>query len=219
MALELISARSVITQSLINDHHDLLIPCPCREMRPEFARAARELKKFGRSLGKVDASTEVSLEEEFGVKERGHFSQLLMFQRFPSGWVDCALSGSLYFYHRRRGWLMQFFRKLVLGPQRGGKHNFSFVGRISFERVARILQCLMPCSFRNLQGSYPKLMLFLKGARVGDYEGEGDWPDLVDYVRKNADPEYASPPSPTVTLSHNNFTDFVKDKRVVMVSE
>ena len=54
MILELISAR--------------------REMRPEFARAARELKKFGMNLGKVDAAAEVSLEEEFGVKARRHFS-------------------------------------------------------------------------------------------------------------------------------------------------
>ena len=72
------------------------------------------------------------------------------------------------------------------------------------------------CSFPDLQG-YPKLMLFIKGARVEDYEGENDWADIVDYVRKNADPEYVSPPSPMVTLTNSNFTDFVKDKRVIMV--
>ena len=66
--------------------------------------------------------------------------------------------------------------------------------------------------------NYPKLMLFIKGARVDDYEGEGDWADIVDYVRKNADQEYASPPSPVITLTNENFTDFVKDKRAVMVS-
>ena len=73
------------------------------------------------------------------------------------------------------------------------------------------------CSFSHLQ-NYPKLMLFIKGARVDDYEGEGDWADIVDYVRKNADPEYASPPSSIITLTNENFTHFVKDKRAVMVS-
>ena len=40
----------------------------CTEMRPEFARAARELREFGLHLGKVDAVAEAALGQEFNVK-------------------------------------------------------------------------------------------------------------------------------------------------------
>ena len=60
-------------------------------------------------------------------------------------------------------------------------------------------------------------MLFIKGARVENYEGAADWADIVDYVRKNADPEYVSPPSSVIPLANGNFSDFVKDKRAMMV--
>ena len=40
----------------------------CRELRPEFARAARELAKFGLNLGKVNAVTETALRQDFNVK-------------------------------------------------------------------------------------------------------------------------------------------------------
>ena len=129
----------------------------CRELRPEFARAARELGKFGLNLGKVDAVAETALVQEFNVKAGTHFGCHLKF--IPSN-------------------------------------------------------CFLEFDFQ----SYPKLMLFIKGARVEDYEGEGDWADIVDYMRRNTDPEYVSPPSPVITLTNGNLTDFVKDKRVAMVS-
>ena len=131
----------------------------CKELKPEFARAARELSKFGLNLGKVDAIAEASLGQEFNIKVR-----------------------ELFRMQMRLKWA-----------------------------------CVTFCSFSDLQ-SYPKLMLFIKGARVEDYGGEGDWADIVDFVKKNADPEYVSPPSPIITLTNSNFTDFVKDKRAMMVS-
>ena len=42
----------------------------CRELRPEFARAARELAKFGLNLGKVNAVAETALRQDFNVKVR-----------------------------------------------------------------------------------------------------------------------------------------------------
>ena len=40
----------------------------CKELKPELARAARELSKFGLNLGKVDAVAETALGREFNVK-------------------------------------------------------------------------------------------------------------------------------------------------------
>ena len=51
----------------------------CKELKPEFARAARELSKFGLNLGKVDAAAETSLGQEFNVKVRHFFGMQLKF--------------------------------------------------------------------------------------------------------------------------------------------
>ena len=40
----------------------------CKELKPELARAAGELSKFGLNLGKVDAVAETALGREFNVK-------------------------------------------------------------------------------------------------------------------------------------------------------
>ena len=126
----------------------------CKELRPEFARAARDLAKFSLNLGKVNAVTETALRQDFNVKAS----------------KQCFV------------WVIQdYFR-----------FHYDFQ-------------------------SYPTLVLFIKGARVENYEGAADWADIVDYVRKNADPEYVSPPSSVITLANENFTDFVKDKRAMMV--
>ena len=127
----------------------------CKELRPEFARAARELAKFSLNLGKVNAVTETALRQDFNVKAS-----------------------------------KQCFFRVIRGPFISSSYDFQ---------------------------SYPTLMLFIKGARVENYEGAADWADIVDYVRKNADPEYVSPPSSVITLANGNFTDFVKDKRAMMV--
>ena len=65
--------------------------------------------------------------------------------------------------------------------------------------------------------SYPRVYLFMKGTKVEEYGGERDWSEIVDYVRREADPKYTPPESAVVTLAADNFTQFAKEQRLMMV--
>ena len=52
---------------------------------------------------------------------------------------------------------------------------------------------------------FPTLMLFRKGVKVGDYDGGRTSGEIVDYMRKQADPNWKPPPSVVLQLSQDNF--------------
>ena len=65
---------------------------------------------------------------------------------------------------------------------------------------------------------FPTLMLFRKGVKVGDYDGGRTSGEIVDYMRKQADPNWKPPPSVVLQLSQDNFTKTAKTKDLMLVS-
>ena len=64
---------------------------------------------------------------------------------------------------------------------------------------------------------FPTLMLFRKGVKVGDYDGGRTSGEIVDYMRKQADPNWKPPPSVVLQLSQDNFTKTTKTKDLMLV--
>jgi len=64
---------------------------------------------------------------------------------------------------------------------------------------------------------FPTLMLFRKGVKVGDYDGGRTSGEIVDYMRKQADPNWKPPPSVVLQLSQDNFTKTAKTKDLMLV--
>jgi hypothetical protein len=63
------------------------------------------------------------------------------------------------------------------------------------------------------------VMLFIKGTKVSEYDGERDWAEIVDYARRESgDPSYEAPKSAVVSLGNSNFTDFARNQQLMMVS-
>ena len=56
---------------------------------------------------------------------------------------------------------------------------------------------------------FPTLTLFRKGVKVEDYSGPRTADGLVEYMQKQADPNWKPPPSAVVTLTADNFTKYV----------
>jgi len=105
----------------------------CKTLEPEYAKAAKELKKDGIYLAKVDATKEAELAKE-------HFVQ-----------------------------------------------------------------------------GFPTLIIFRNGVKVSDYDGERTSSGIVEYMRKQADPNWKPPPSVVLSLTQDNFTKTAKSKDLMLV--
>ena len=64
---------------------------------------------------------------------------------------------------------------------------------------------------------FPTLILFKKGVKVADYDGGRTSGEIIEYMRKQADPNWAPPPSVVLTLSTDNFTKTAKTKDLMLV--
>ena len=64
---------------------------------------------------------------------------------------------------------------------------------------------------------FPTLILFRKGVKVGDYDGGRTSGEIVEYMRKQADPNWTPPPSVVLQLSQENFTKTAKTKDLMLV--
>ncbi|XP_023336039.1 probable protein disulfide-isomerase A4 [Eurytemora carolleeae] len=63
---------------------------------------------------------------------------------------------------------------------------------------------------------FPTLLLFKNGNKVEDYTGSRTSGEIVDYMRKQADPNWSPPPSVILTLSQDNFTKVAKTKDLML---
>lgn len=68
----------------------------------------------------------------------------------------------------------------------------------------------------GIQG-YPTLVVFQNGAKLEDYKGERTAKGIIEYMKKMADPNYEPPPSAIVSLTDQNFTNFVKHEKLSLV--
>jgi len=105
----------------------------CKSLEPEYAKAAKELKKDGLHLAKVDATKEAELAKEYFVQ------------------------------------------------------------------------------------GFPTLMLFREGVKVADYDGGRTSGEIIEYMRKQADPSWKPPPSAVLKLTQDNFTKTAKAKDLMLV--
>ncbi|XP_066301546.1 protein disulfide-isomerase A4-like [Branchiostoma lanceolatum] len=67
----------------------------------------------------------------------------------------------------------------------------------------------------SIQG-YPTLKIFRKGEPY-DYEGPRQEQGIVDYMREQSDPNWEPPPEAVVTLTEDNFDEFVNDNAITLV--
>merc|ERR1719320_969819 len=104
-----------------------------KSLEPEYAKAAKELKKDGLHLAKVDATKEAELAKEYFVQ------------------------------------------------------------------------------------GFPTLMLFREGVKVADYDGGRTSGEIIEYMRKQADPSWKPPPSAVLKLTQDNFTKTAKAKDLMLV--
>ena len=65
---------------------------------------------------------------------------------------------------------------------------------------------------------FPTLILFRKGVKADDYQGERKAEGIVEYMLKQNDPNWKPPPSAIVNLGADNFTKFVKEEKLSLVS-
>jgi len=105
----------------------------CKSLEPEYAKAAKELKKDGLYLAKVDATKEAELAKEYFVQ------------------------------------------------------------------------------------GFPTIMLFRDGVKVSDYDGGRTSGEIIEYMRKQADPNWKPPPSVVLKLTQDNFTKTAKAKDLMLV--
>jgi len=105
----------------------------CKSLEPEYAKAAKELKKDGISLAKVDATKEAELAKEYFVQ------------------------------------------------------------------------------------GFPTIILFREGVKVADYDGGRTSGEIIEYMRKQADPNWKPPPSAVMKLTQDNFTKTAKTKDLMLV--
>ena len=62
--------------------------------------------------------------------------------------------------------------------------------------------------------SYPTLIIFKDGDKFQDYTGERSSEAMVSYMMALNDPNWVPPPSSVLTLTAENFTQFVKNERL-----
>jgi len=105
----------------------------CKTLEPEYAKAAKELKKDGIALAKVDATKEAELAKEYFVQ------------------------------------------------------------------------------------GFPTVILFREGVKVADYDGGRTSGEIIEYMRKQADPNWKPPPTAVLKLTQDNFTKTAKAKDLMLV--
>uniref|UniRef100_A0A0K2TFG6 Protein disulfide-isomerase n=1 Tax=Lepeophtheirus salmonis TaxID=72036 RepID=A0A0K2TFG6_LEPSM len=66
-----------------------------------------------------------------------------------------------------------------------------------------------------IQG-FPTLILFKKGEKVEQYDGQRTTKDIVEYMKKQSDPNYKPPPSVVVVLTTDNFTKYIKNEKLTL---
>merc|ERR550519_1772452 len=64
---------------------------------------------------------------------------------------------------------------------------------------------------------FPTIILFRKGVKVEDYSGGRTSGEIVEYMRKQADPNWAPPPSAVLKLTADNFTKIAKSRELMLV--
>jgi len=64
---------------------------------------------------------------------------------------------------------------------------------------------------------FPTLLLFRNGVKVEDYDGGRTSGEIIEYMRKQADPGWKPPPSTVLTLTQDNFTKTAKTKDLMLV--
>jgi len=64
---------------------------------------------------------------------------------------------------------------------------------------------------------FPTIILFRNGEKVEDYDGGRTSGEIVEYMERHADPNWAPPPSAVLTLSQDNFTKTAKGKDIMLV--
>ena len=60
-------------------------------------------------------------------------------------------------------------------------------------------------------------MLFREGVKVADYDGGRTSGEIIEYMRKQADPNWKPPPSAVLKLTQDNFTKTAKAKDLMLV--
>ena len=64
---------------------------------------------------------------------------------------------------------------------------------------------------------FPTLILLRKGEKQETYEGPRTRDAIVEYMRKNNDPNWKPPPSAVMALTSDNFTTFIKAEKLSLV--
>jgi len=64
---------------------------------------------------------------------------------------------------------------------------------------------------------FPTLLLFRKGVKIESYEGGRTSGEIVEYMRKQNDPNWKPPPSVILQMSQDNFTKIAKTKDLMLV--
>ena len=64
---------------------------------------------------------------------------------------------------------------------------------------------------------FPTIILFKKGVKVSDYDGGRTSGEIIEYMRRQADPDWSPPASVVLQLSQDNFTKTAKTKDLMLV--
>ncbi|KAB7507028.1 Protein disulfide-isomerase A4, partial [Armadillidium nasatum] len=129
----LVNSKSIFIFLLVEIFFALNRCGHCKALEPEYAAAAKKLKKDGIRIAKVDATVENDLAKEFDIK------------------------------------------------------------------------------------GFPTIKLFREGEVAEEYDGSRTSTDIIEYMRKHADPNYVPPPSSVKVLETSNFSDFVKSEKLSLV--
>eukprot|EP00088_Acartia_fossae_P059160 TRINITY_DN6994_c0_g1_i2.p1 TRINITY_DN6994_c0_g1~~TRINITY_DN6994_c0_g1_i2.p1 ORF type:complete len:684 (+),score=152.98 TRINITY_DN6994_c0_g1_i2:49-2100(+) len=63
---------------------------------------------------------------------------------------------------------------------------------------------------------FPTMLLFRKGEKVEDYEGGRTSDEIIEYMKRQADPNWKPPPSVVLTLTQDNFTKVAKAESLML---
>jgi thioredoxin-like negative regulator of GroEL len=65
--------------------------------------------------------------------------------------------------------------------------------------------------------SFPTLVVFRNGFRVGNFDGDRSATPIFEYMMKENDPDWAPPPSQLPSLAEANFTEVVSKKKLALI--